>query len=104
MSLSRMYDEALDLHRAQVRKPAAHPTSYIAHLLSVSSRVLLAGGTEIQAIGALLHDAAEDQGGRATLDAIRERFGSDVASPFVTRRLLRLGLKRPSQSEQQGAR
>jgi len=48
-------------------------------LLSVSSRVLSAGGTEVQAIGGLLHDAAEDQGGEATLGVIRERFGPDVA-------------------------
>ena len=33
----------------------------------------------IQAIAALLHDAAEDQGGRATLEEIRGRFGDDVA-------------------------
>lgn len=51
----------------------------MAHLLSVSSRVLSAGGNEVQAIGALLHDAAEDQGGQATLNVIRERFGLDVA-------------------------
>jgi (p)ppGpp synthase/HD superfamily hydrolase len=81
MPLSKLYDEALvyasDLHRRQVRKGSGTP--YIAHLLSVSSRVLSAGGTEVQAIAGLLHDAAEDQGGRATLDIIKERFGGDVA-------------------------
>lgn len=81
MALSKLYDEALvyasDLHRTQVRKGSGTP--YIAHLLSVSSRVLSAGGTETQAIGGLLHDAAEDQGGQATLDHIRGRFGKDVA-------------------------
>lgn len=41
--------------------------------------MLSAGGNEIQAIGGLLHDAAEDQGGRATLDTIKQRFGVDVA-------------------------
>lgn len=79
--LSKQYDDALvytaDLHRDQVRKGSGTP--YIAHLLSVSSRVLSAGGTEVQAIGGLLHDAAEDQGGQETLDVIRKRFGSDVA-------------------------
>jgi (p)ppGpp synthase/HD superfamily hydrolase len=34
----------------------------------------------LQAIAALLHDAAEDQGGQATLDEIRQRFGSRVAA------------------------
>jgi (p)ppGpp synthase/HD superfamily hydrolase len=81
MPLSKLYDEALiyasDLHRTQVRKGSGTP--YIAHLLSVSSRVLSAGGTEVQAIGGLLHDAAEDQGGQATLDHIRGRFGNGVA-------------------------
>ena len=81
MPLSELYDEAIlyasDLHRMQVRKGSGTP--YIAHLLSVSSRVLSAGGTEVQAIAGLLHDAAEDQGGQATLDDVRRRFGSDVA-------------------------
>lgn len=81
MPLSKRYDEALvyasELHRKQVRKGSGTP--YIAHLLSVSSRVLSAGGTEVQAIAGLLHDAAEDQGGKATLEQIRERFGSEVA-------------------------
>jgi (p)ppGpp synthase/HD superfamily hydrolase len=81
VSLSKLYDEALvyasELHRYQVRKGSGVP--YIAHLLSVSSRVLSAGGTEIQAIAGLLHDAAEDQGGYDTLNDIRGRFGPDVA-------------------------
>jgi (p)ppGpp synthase/HD superfamily hydrolase len=37
------------------------------------------GGDEDQAIAALLHDAAEDQGGYDTLDDIRTRFGERVA-------------------------
>src|ERR1700680_3496183 len=81
MLLSEEYDEALvyasELHRTQVRKGTHVP--YIAHLLSVSSRVLVAGGSEVQAIAGLLHDAAEDQGGQATLNDIRERFGQQVA-------------------------
>ena len=81
MGLSKAFDEALvyasDLHRDQIRKGSGIP--YIAHLMSVSSRVLSAGGTEIQAIGGLLHDAAEDQGGEATLQVIRKRFGVEVA-------------------------
>jgi (p)ppGpp synthase/HD superfamily hydrolase len=79
--LSKLYDQALvyasELHRDQVRKGSGIP--YIAHLLSVSSRVLSAGGTEVQAIAGLLHDAAEDQGGQATLDEVRAKFGAEVA-------------------------
>lgn len=41
--------------------------------------MLVAGGSEDQAIAALLHDAAEDQGGQATLDQIQERFGATVS-------------------------
>ena len=63
-------------HRNQLRKGSGIP--YIAHLMSVSSRVLSAGGTETQAISGLLHDAAEDQGGEPTLEEIRRRFGADV--------------------------
>jgi (p)ppGpp synthase/HD superfamily hydrolase len=81
MPLSKLYDDALvyasELHRVQVRKGSGIP--YIAHLLSVSSRVISAGGTEVQAIAGLLHDAAEDQGGQATLDKIKTIFGAEVA-------------------------
>lgn len=81
MSLSVNFDNALvyasKLHRNQIRKGSGVP--YVAHLLSVSSRVLVAGGSEDQAIAGLLHDAAEDQGGKATLDVIHERFGQHVA-------------------------
>ena len=37
------------------------------------------GGNEDEAIAALLHNAAEDQGGEATLEEIRRRFGATVA-------------------------
>lgn len=82
MLLSKLYDDALvfaaELHREQMRKGSGVP--YLAHLLSVSSRVLTAGGSEVQAIAGLLHDAAEDQGGAATLDVIRRRYGEEVAA------------------------
>lgn len=52
---------------------------YVAHLLSVTGLVLEYGGDEDEAIAALLHDAAEDQGGEATLAEIRNRFGARVA-------------------------
>jgi (p)ppGpp synthase/HD superfamily hydrolase len=49
----------------------------------VSALVIENGGTEDQAIGALLHDAAEDQGGMKTLDEVRKRFG-DVIGEIVS--------------------
>jgi hypothetical protein len=37
------------------------------------------GGTQSEAIGALLHDAFEDGGGPPMLENIRQAFGDDVA-------------------------
>jgi len=80
--LTSRYDDALlyasELHRTQVRKGTSIP--YVSHLLSVSALVLKSGGDEDQAIAGLLHDAAEDHGGKPTLDAIRDRFGDRVAN------------------------
>nr|WP_255591632.1 HD domain-containing protein [Geminicoccus harenae] len=76
------FDDALGyasrLHRAQLRKGTRIP--YVAHLLAVAAMVIEHGGDEDQAIAALLHDAAEDQGGAATLRAIEGRFGAGVAA------------------------
>jgi GTP pyrophosphokinase len=69
---------AFRLHQRQRRKGSQTP--YIAHLLGVASLVLEDGGDEDEAIAALLHDAAEDQGGKATLEHIRRNFGEHVAS------------------------
>jgi (p)ppGpp synthase/HD superfamily hydrolase len=68
---------AVGLHRTQFRKGSGVP--YVAHLLGTAAVVLHFGGDEDQAIAALLHDAAEDQGGRATLERIRALFGDRVA-------------------------
>lgn len=68
---------AVKLHASQSRK--GNNTPYIAHLMSVSALVLEAGGSEDEAIAALLHDAVEDQGGIKTLNKIRRRFGANVA-------------------------
>ncbi|HPT87334.1 MAG TPA: HD domain-containing protein [Bacillota bacterium] len=65
-------------HAGQVRKGSGVP--YISHLLAVAALVLEAGGNETEAIGALLHDAVEDQGGRERLEEIRKEFGSEVAA------------------------
>lgn len=68
---------ATHLHAGQVRKGSSTP--YIAHLMAVASTVLEFGGDEDEAIGALLHDAAEDCGGRPTLERVRAQFGDRVA-------------------------
>jgi (p)ppGpp synthase/HD superfamily hydrolase len=76
------FDDALSyasrLHRHQLRKGTRIP--YVAHLLAVAAMVIEHGGNEDQAIAALLHDAAEDQGGEATLQEIRRRYGPAVAA------------------------
>ena len=64
-------------HHNQVRKGGDIP--YVGHLLSVAGLVINDGGSEAQAIAALLHDAVEDAGGPATLEEIRANFGDDVA-------------------------
>jgi (p)ppGpp synthase/HD superfamily hydrolase len=68
---------AFQLHHDQRRKSSDVP--YVAHLLAVTSLVLEDGGSEEEAIAALLHDAVEDQGGRETLALIQHRYGSAVA-------------------------
>ena len=79
--LGRRYREAielaLELHATQRRKGTQVP--YASHLLSTSALVLQFGGDEDQAIAGLLHDAAEDAGGRPTLERIRKAFGDRVA-------------------------
>lgn len=64
-------------HHNQVRKGGDIP--YIGHLLTVAGLVINDGGSETQAIAALLHDAVEDQGGPATLEEIKNNFGDDAA-------------------------
>ena len=73
---------AAEVHGDQVRKGTSIP--YVAHLLAVAALVVEDAGRagavdEDEAIAALLHDAAEDQGGQARLDDIRARFGPRVA-------------------------
>jgi GTP pyrophosphokinase len=65
------------LHAGQIRKESGIP--YVAHLLSVAALVIEDGGDEDEAIAALLHDAAEDQGGADRLRAIAGRYGERVA-------------------------
>ena len=79
--LSTRFDHALlfaaQVHRNQERKKSGIP--YISHLLGVAAIVLDYGGDEDMGIAALLHDAAEDHGGKAMLAAIEQMFGARVA-------------------------
>ena len=68
---------AHQVHQGQRRKGTGIP--YIAHILGVAAIAMEYGADEDEAIGALLHDAAEDGGGEATLAEIRARFGDAVA-------------------------
>lgn len=69
---------ANEIHGRQVRKGIEAP--YISHLMAVSALVLEHGGTEAEAIAALLHDSAEDCGGKPMLDTVRLVFGDEVAA------------------------
>ncbi len=82
--LTKRFDEALLYasrhHREQLRKGSRVP--YMTHLMSVSALVMEHGGSEDQAIAALLHDAVEDAApgtGAAALVDIRLLFGNAVA-------------------------
>lgn len=79
-TLSRRFQDALsfaaELHAAQRRKLSGVP--YIGHLLRVAGIVLEYGGSEDEAVAALLHDAIEDQGGDLAREEIRRRFGPEV--------------------------
>jgi (p)ppGpp synthase/HD superfamily hydrolase len=82
-ALGTRFDDALhfafERHRFHVRKGSRVP--YLSHLMSVSALVLEHGGSEDQAIAALLHDAVEDAApgqGPDVLAAIGVEFGSEV--------------------------
>lgn len=80
LKLTERFESALiyatRLHANQTRKISGVP--YISHLLSVTALVLEAGGTEEEAIAALLHDAVEDQGGKPIREDIHQLFGETV--------------------------
>ena len=79
--LTARFTKALDyarvLHASDIRKGTTIP--YLAHVIASASIVLEHGGTEDQAIAALLHDAGEDHGGHRRIEAIRAEFGDTVA-------------------------
>jgi (p)ppGpp synthase/HD superfamily hydrolase len=68
---------AIRAHGGQRKKGTDTP--YIAHVMDVTALVLMNGGQEDHAIAALLHDVAEDAGGRHRLEDVRVRFGHAVA-------------------------
>ena len=80
MKLGPRFKDALELaisvHEGQVRKGTSIP--YAAHLLAVCSLVLTNGGSEEQAIAALLHDALEDHPEKVSSALIEQRFGPRV--------------------------
>lgn len=80
--LSERFEHALryagHIHAGQTRQGTEVP--YMAHLLGVASIVLEYGGSENEAIAALLHDTAEEGGGKRRLEDIRVRFGEEVAN------------------------
>jgi GTP pyrophosphokinase len=80
MQFTPRFEEALiyavRLHAGQYRKGSQIP--YASHLLSVAGIALQYGASEDEAIAALLRDAIEDQGGAATREELRRRFGDRV--------------------------
>ena len=71
---------AVAAHDRQKRKGTEVP--YAAHLLGVASLVLEAGGSEDEAVAALLHDVVEDQGADR-LTEVTEQFGQNVADTVL---------------------
>jgi (p)ppGpp synthase/HD superfamily hydrolase len=77
---SERFDRALarasEYHRRQPRKGSGTP--YVGHLLTVAGYVLEDGGSEDEAIAALLHDALEDQYRDDLPAELRDEFGAQV--------------------------
>lgn len=67
---------AFESHRFQARKQGEVP--YFSHLMQVAGLVLEAGGTEDEAIAALLHDIVEDVG--VPPESLIEPYGYTVYS------------------------
>lgn len=80
--LTSRYDKALTMVRTlqngEARKGGG-TVPYLSHSIGVSALVLEYGGTEDQAIAALLHDVAEDSGGERMLSVIEAEFDSKIA-------------------------
>lgn len=80
--LTSRFNDAMQLalahHQKQLRKGTQIP--YTSHLLAVTAIVLELGGSEDEAIAALLHDAVEDGGGPAMQERITSEFGEAVGA------------------------
>ncbi len=78
VKLGPKFEEALALalrvHGDDTRKGKTTP--YVSHLLGVSSLVLMDGGSEDEAIAALLHDTLEDHPDLVTTEMLRTNFGA----------------------------
>lgn len=72
----RALAKAVELHRDHPRKGSGTP--YVGHLLAVAGYVLEDGGSEDEAIAALLHDALEDIDRDKLPAELRDEFGDHV--------------------------
>lgn len=69
---------AYELHWDHRRPVNGAP--YVGHVLAVAGTVIQSGGTEDEALVALLHDAPDRHGGRVMLERIEREFGTTVAA------------------------
>ena len=69
---------AIAAHRHDRR--ASSDVPYVAHLFATCAIVLERGGSEAEAVAALLHETVDDADAIAGLANVRERFGADVAA------------------------
>ena len=86
LHLTTRFTSAVDYARhIHIERRKGTDIPYMAHLLGVASLVMGETGhagfpvTEDMVIAALLHDAAEDQGGLRRLQDIEQNFGPNVA-------------------------
>jgi (p)ppGpp synthase/HD superfamily hydrolase len=86
LHLTSRFTSAIEYARIlHIERRKGTDVPYMAHLLGVASLVMGEAGhaglpvTEDMVIAALLHDAAEDQGGELRLNDIEHNFGSNVA-------------------------
>ncbi|HXG88035.1 MAG TPA: HD domain-containing protein [Vicinamibacterales bacterium] len=83
--LTDRFDAALamasQIHRHQSRKGTEIP--YVAHVLGVAVHVLEHGGSEVQAIAALLHDAIEDAPASIGANEVRRQIKSEFGDAVL---------------------
>jgi (p)ppGpp synthase/HD superfamily hydrolase len=93
---------ALEAHAGQTRKATRIP--YISHPMGVAALVLEDGGSDDEALAALLHDAVED-GGQEYIAEIEDTVGGSVASIVVecSDSVVPAGAERPPWEERKRA-